>query len=65
MHLYLATDLEMVAEGRRTPEEDERLVVEHVALDRALAMIDEGLIADAKSIVGVLWFSREMAARDA
>jgi hypothetical protein len=40
------------------PAEDERLAVERVPLDRAVEMVERGEIADAKSIVGVLWAAR-------
>ncbi len=62
MHLYLATDLEVAGAGRMVPEEDERLTVETVPLADAIDAVERGAIADAKSIVGLLWVSREEAA---
>jgi ADP-ribose pyrophosphatase len=56
MDLYLATDLE-AAEDTETPD-DERIAIERVAWQRALEMVESGEIADAKSIVGVLWLAR-------
>lgn len=56
MDLYLATDLEPDEEGA-TPE-DERIAIERVPWQRALDMVESGEIADAKSIVGVLWLAR-------
>ena len=63
MDLYVATDLRPAAPAG--PAEDERLAVVRVPLDRAVEMVEEGEIADAKSIVGVLWAARlrERAAR--
>jgi ADP-ribose pyrophosphatase len=58
MHLYLATDLSPAHEGRLGPDEDERLELEAVPLDDAVAMADRGEIADAKSIVGLLRVAR-------
>jgi ADP-ribose pyrophosphatase len=59
MHLYLATGI-VGADGddRLSPDEDERLELRHVTPDEALALVDEGEIADAKSILGILWLDR-------
>lgn len=58
MHLYLATDLSPADDGRLGPDEDERLELEHVPLATALAAVDRGEIADAKSILALLWLTR-------
>jgi ADP-ribose pyrophosphatase len=58
MHLYLATDLTPAEEGRLGPDEDERLVLEPIPLDEAVAMAERGEFADAKSIVGLLLADR-------
>lgn len=60
MHLYLATGLDGVADGdgRLTPDEDERLELHRVRLDEALAMVERGDLADAKSMVGILLLDR-------
>jgi len=58
MHLYLATDLTPADEGRLGPDEDERLVLEPIPLDEAVAMAERGELADAKSIVGLLLADR-------
>jgi ADP-ribose pyrophosphatase len=58
MHVYLATDLEPAHEGRLGPEEDERLELERVSWPDAVELVDRGEIADAKSLVGLLWLSR-------
>jgi ADP-ribose pyrophosphatase len=58
MHLYLATDLSPADGSRLVPDEDERLQLEHVPLSEALAAIERGEIADAKTILAVLWLDR-------
>jgi len=58
MHLYLATDLEPVEEGRLGPDEDEHLELERVRVADALAMAERGEIRDAKSLVALLWLDR-------
>lgn len=55
MHLYLATDL---SSAEAAADEDEELSVEWLALDDAVAAVDDGRIADAKTIVAVLWLAR-------
>jgi hypothetical protein len=59
MTLYLATDLVAAHPDERLgPDEDEHLRLERRSLDDALAAVDAGEIADAKSIVGLLWIDR-------
>jgi len=60
MHLYVARDLAPVADadGRLAPDEDEHLELRHVPLAEALALVETGEIADAKTILGVLWLDR-------
>jgi ADP-ribose pyrophosphatase len=59
MHLYLATGIAGAdGDDRLSPDEDERLELRHVTPDEALAMVDRGEIADAKSILGILWLDR-------
>jgi ADP-ribose pyrophosphatase len=58
MHLYLATDLRRADDARLSPDEDERLEVEWVPLGDAIAAVERGEIADAKSILGLLWLDR-------
>jgi hypothetical protein len=63
MHLFLATDLSPAhPDGRRAPDEDERLILEWLPWQEALAAVDRGEIRDAKSIVGITWLARLMAA---
>jgi ADP-ribose pyrophosphatase len=62
MHLYLATGL-TPAEGERLgPDEDEHLELSRVTPAEARALVDEGAIADAKTMLGLLWLERLMAA---
>jgi hypothetical protein len=62
MHLYLARDLVPAHEARLRPDDDERLELEHVPWRAAVAMVEGGQIADAKSLVGVLWLARILEA---
>jgi ADP-ribose pyrophosphatase len=63
MHLYLATGLESVhGDDRLSPDEDERLELFAVSIDEAIAMVERGEIADAKSMLGILWLDRLRAA---
>jgi ADP-ribose pyrophosphatase len=59
MTLYLATELEPANPDERLgPDEDEHLQLERRSLAEALEAVDRGEIADAKSIVGLLWVAR-------
>jgi ADP-ribose pyrophosphatase len=58
MHLYLATDLEPAHADRLGPDEDERLTLHPTPWQDAVRFVEHGEIADAKSIVGLLWLSR-------
>ncbi len=59
MHLYLATGITGAdGDDRLVPDEDERLELRHVTIDEAVAMVEGGEIADAKSILGILWLDR-------
>jgi ADP-ribose pyrophosphatase len=60
MHLYLATDLSPI-EGH-APDADERLRVERVPWRDAVRWATDGTLGDAKSIVGMLWLDRLVAA---
>jgi len=58
MHLYLATGLRTADADRLRPDEDERLHLVRVPWAEALAAVERGDIADAKSIVALLWLDR-------
>jgi ADP-ribose pyrophosphatase len=63
MHLYLATELEPANPDERLgPDEDEHLQLERRSLAEALEAVDRGEIADAKSMLGILWLARLRAA---
>ncbi len=59
MHLYLAERLVPALDADRlAPDEDEALELRHLSLDEALGLVETGQIADAKSILGILWLER-------
>ena len=58
MHLYLATNLRAADADRIGPDEDERLELERIPVSEALSAIERGEIADAKSILALLWLGR-------
>ena len=59
MHLYLATDLVPAHPDERLgPDEDEHLRLDPWAFADAVAAVERGEIADAKSIAGLLWVDR-------
>ncbi len=58
MHLYLATNLRAADADRIGPDEDERLELERIPVSEALDAIERGEIADAKSILALLWLGR-------
>ncbi len=60
MHLYLAEGLVPVADDddRLAPDEDEALELRHLSLDEAVGLVETGRIADAKTILGILWLDR-------
>jgi ADP-ribose pyrophosphatase len=58
IHFFVARGL-MEAVGE--PEPDEEIAVERLELEEVLGMIAENVIEDAKTIVGVLSFSKESA----
>ena len=60
--IFMATGCESVAHDRHGPEE-ESMELLHLPLDDALAMIDQGEIADAKSVCGLLTAHRRLSAR--
>ncbi len=65
MHLYLASDLVSADEDRLSPDEDEALTLVRLPWLEALAAAEDGRIADAKSIVGILRLARLRASGQA
>jgi ADP-ribose pyrophosphatase len=57
MWLYLATDL---AETAQRPEADELLEIVRVSFRRALEMIEDGEIEDAKTIIGIMLAAKRL-----
>lgn len=51
LRVYLALDVEI---GECNPDDDEFLQVERISLDKALDMVMQGEIIDAKSVIGIL-----------
>jgi ADP-ribose pyrophosphatase len=59
MHLYLATGITgATGDDRLLPDEDERLELRYATIEEAVAMVERGEIADAKTILGILWLDR-------
>jgi 8-oxo-dGTP pyrophosphatase MutT (NUDIX family) len=56
--VYLATGLSAVPDDRQGPEEQD-MTVERIPFDQALAMVGDGRIADAKTVVGLLLTARQ------
>ena len=57
MVVYLATDLTEVPDDRQSPEE-EHMTLARVSLAEGLAMVDDGRITDAKTVIGLLALAR-------
>jgi 8-oxo-dGDP phosphatase len=58
--VYLATELADVADDRQGVEE-QHMLVERMPLDAALAMVDDGQITDAKTMIALLSLARRGA----
>ena len=56
MTIYLADGL---TPGKATPEEDEVIRTTLVPLRKAVEMVMNGTIRDAKTIAGLLWFAKK------
>ena len=55
--IYLATELTEVPDDRQEAEE-QHMQVERMPFDAALAMVDDGRITDAKTVIGLLTLAR-------
>jgi ADP-ribose pyrophosphatase len=60
IHLYLASGLKR---GKTAHESDEFITVEAVSLSRALGLVEDGTIKDAKTALGILFAARFRARR--
>jgi ADP-ribose pyrophosphatase len=58
IQLFLATDLR---ELPGASEPDEQIALSWMSLADALAAVDSGAVADAKSIAGICWLARRLA----
>lgn len=56
MSLFLAENL---TKGEAEPEDDEVIHIEMVPLSKAVKMVIQGIIRDAKTISGVLWLAQQ------
>ena len=56
MSVFLARDL---VKGKATPEEDEFITAKLIPVSKAVRMVMEGEIQDAKTIAGVLWIAQK------
>ncbi len=56
IEIYLAEGV--VSEGRRALDEGEFLEVFTVGLSQALEWLEQGLITDTKTVIGLLWLDR-------
>jgi len=60
VHIFIARKLSV---GKASPERDESVSVIPASLSRALRMIRQNKIRDAKTIAAILWFSKFMGGR--
>ena len=60
MSIYLARNLEL---GIAQPEDDEVIHFQLVPLEKAVAMVVENAIKDAKTIAGVLWLDQQIRSK--
>ncbi len=58
IYLFLATEL---VESRLPGDEDEFIELQHFSLNDALAMIESGELTDAKTVIGLLRYTRRVA----
>jgi 8-oxo-dGTP pyrophosphatase MutT (NUDIX family) len=61
--LYLATECRPVPQQLHGPEEEHSRVL-HLPLEDAMAMVDDGRIRDAKTMIGLLLTERRLRAGD-
>jgi ADP-ribose pyrophosphatase len=63
LHLYLATDLFESPTGRNPEEGEETMTVSIVPLDEAIAMVEQRIIRDGKSICALMLGERRLTTR--
>ena len=59
VHVFVGTGLTPVAHSRQSVEED-HMLVDRVPLAEALAMVDDGRITDAKTVIALLALDRRL-----
>jgi len=57
VYVYVATDLTEVPVDRQSPEE-QHMTLARISLDEGLAMVDDGRITDAKTVIALLALAR-------
>jgi ADP-ribose pyrophosphatase len=60
MSVFLARDL---VKGKATPEEDEFITAKLLPVSKAIKMVMDGEIQDAKTIAGILWLEQKFHRR--
>jgi ADP-ribose pyrophosphatase len=60
LHIYLATGLKKSEQGQNLDEGEQTLTVEHIPFKDAIRMIENGEIADSKTIAGILLAERRL-----
>jgi ADP-ribose pyrophosphatase len=60
MSVFLARDL---VKGKAKPEEDEFITASLVPISKAVSMVMDGEIQDAKTIAGILWIAQKLKRR--
>jgi len=63
VHLFVATELEPIAQDLHGPEE-QHIEVVHVPFDEAVAMVERGEILDGKTVIGLLLVARRLERGD-
>jgi hypothetical protein len=59
VHVFVGTGLTAVPHSRQSVEED-HMLVDRVPLAEALAMVDDGRITDAKTVIALLALDRRL-----
>ncbi len=63
LHIFLARDLHESPEGHRRERGEYSMTVEVIPLAKAMQMVDDGTINDAKTIIGLMLADRRGGAR--
>jgi len=60
LHIFMATGLSELADGHRRSEGEDDISLQVLPIRRAIAMIEEGEIKDAKTVCGLLMAERRI-----